>query len=161
MGRMGRSLEGKYVLVTGATSGMGKVTARQLAERGATVVLTGRDAEKTRGTVEEIQQRVPGSAVRSLLADLTSLAQVRTLAQAYCDTYPRLDVLIHNAGAMFSKRELNAEGLEKTFALNAFAPFLLTQLLLDTLQASAPARIVVVTSARHAGKQIPFDDMTH
>jgi NAD(P)-dependent dehydrogenase (short-subunit alcohol dehydrogenase family) len=155
------TLAGKYVLVTGATSGMGKVAARQLAERGATVVLAGRNAEKTRATVREIEQRVQGSAVRSLVADLSSLAQVRTLAQAYRDAYPRLDVLIHNAGGMFGKRQLSADGLEMTFALNAFAPFLLTQLLLETLQASAPARIVAVASAQHAGKRVPFEDMTH
>src|SRR3954451_11341715 len=161
MEQMEGTLAGKYVLVTGATSGMGKVIARQLAERGATVVLAGRNAEKTRATVQEIQQRVPKSAVRSLVADLSSLAQVRALAQAYRDAYPRLDVLIHNAGGMFGKRELSADGLELTFALNAFAPFLLTQLLLDTLKASAPARIVAVASAQHAGKHIPFEDMTH
>jgi NAD(P)-dependent dehydrogenase (short-subunit alcohol dehydrogenase family) len=155
------TLAGKYVLVTGATSGMGKVAARQLAERGATVVLAGRNAEKTRATVQEIEQRVQGSAVRSLVADLSSLAQVRTLAQAYRDAYPRLDVLMHNAGGMFGKRQVSADGLEMTFALNAFAPFLLTQLLLETLQASAPARIVAVASAQHAGKRVPFADMTH
>jgi retinol dehydrogenase-12 len=161
MGQMEVTLEGKYILVTGATSGMGKVIARQLAERGATVVLAGRNAEKTRATVQEIQQRVPKSAVRSLVADLSSLAQVRALAQAYRDAYPRLDVLIHNAGGMFGRRQLSADGLEMTFALNAFAPFLLTQLLLDTLKASAPARIVAVASAQHAGKHVPFEDMTH
>ena len=158
---MAGPLAGKYVLVTGATSGMGKVTARQLAERGATVVLVGRHAEKTRATVQELQQRASTSAVQSLVADLTSLAQVRALAQAYRDAYPRLDVLIHNAGGMFGRRQVSADGLELTFALNAVAPFLLTQLLLETLKASAPARIVAVASAQHAGKQVPFDDMTH
>jgi retinol dehydrogenase 12 len=158
---MDGTLAGKYVLVTGATSGLGKVTARQLAERGATVVLAGRNAEKTRATVQELQQRAPNGAVRSLVADLSSLAQVRALAQAYRDAYPRLDVLIHNAGGMFGRRQLSAEGLEMTFALNAFAPFLLTQLLLGTLHASAPARIVAVASAQHAGKQVPFADMAH
>ena len=155
------TLEGKYVLVTGATSGMGMVTARRLAERGATVIVVGRTAKKTQNTVQEIQKQVPNRDVRSLVSDLTSLAQVRTLAQAYRDAYPRLDALIHNAGGMFGKRRLSGDGLEMTFALNAFAPFLLTGLLLDTLKASAPSRIVTVASAQHAGKQIPFEDMTH
>jgi NAD(P)-dependent dehydrogenase (short-subunit alcohol dehydrogenase family) len=159
--QMDRTLEGKYALVTGATSGMGKVTAQRLAERGATVVVAGRNAERTRNTVQEIQRQVPESDVRSLVADLTSLAQVRTLAQAYRDTNPRLDALIHNAGGMFGKRQLSGDGLEMTFALNYFAPYLLTSLLLDTLKASAPARIVSVASAQHAGKQVPFGDMTH
>ena len=158
---MDGTLEGKYVLVTGATSGMGKVTARRLAEEGATVVVAGHSAEKTQSAVQEIQKQAPQSAVRSLVADLTSLAQVRTLAQAYRDTYPRLDALIHNAGGMFGKRQLSGDGLEMTFALNHFAPFLLTSLLLDTLKASAPSRIVIVASAQHAGKQVPFEDMTH
>jgi retinol dehydrogenase-12 len=158
---MDATLEGKYVLVTGATSGMGTVTARRLAEQGATVVLVGRDAEKTQATVREIQKRVPTSDVRSLVADLSSLAQVRALAQAYRDSSPRLDVLIHNAGGMFGKRQLSADGLEMTFALNYFAPFLLTHLLLDTLKASAPSRVITVASAQHAGKQVPFEDMTH
>lgn len=161
MGQMADTLEGKYILVTGATSGMGKVTARQLAERGATVVLAGRNDAKTQATVQEIQRLVPRGDVRSLVADLTSLAQVRALAQAYHDAYPRLDVLIHNAGGMFGKRQLSADGLEMTFALNVFAPFLLTHLLLDTIQASAPARIITVASAQHVGKHVPFEDMTH
>ena len=158
---MDGTLDGKYVLVTGATSGMGKVTARRLAEQGATVVVTGRNAEKTQSAVQEIQKQAPQSAVRSLVADLTSLAQVGALAQAYRDSYPRLDALIHNAGGMFGKRQLSGDGLEMTFALNHFAPFLLTSLLLDTLKASAPSRIVTIASAQHAGKQVPFEDMTH
>jgi retinol dehydrogenase 12 len=158
---MDGTLDGKYVLVTGATSGMGKVTARRLAEQGATVVVTGRTAEKTQSAVQEIQKQAPQSAVRSLVADLTSLAQVGALAQAYRDSYPRLDALIHNAGGMFGNRQLSGDGLEMTFALNHFAPFLLTSLLLDTLKASAPSRIVTIASAQHAGKQVPFEDMTH
>jgi NAD(P)-dependent dehydrogenase (short-subunit alcohol dehydrogenase family) len=158
---MDGTLTGKYVLVTGATSGMGKVTALRLAEQGATVVVAGHNAEKTQEASQEIQRRARKSDVRSLVADLTSLAQVRALAQMYCDTYPRLDVLIHNAGGMFGKRQLSADRLEMTFALNQFAPFLLTHLLLDTLKASAPSRIITVASAQHAGKQVPFEDMTH
>ena len=158
---MDGTLTGKYALVTGATSGMGRVTARRLAEQGATVVVAGRNSEKTQGAAQEIQRQVPNSDVRSLVSDLTSLAQVRALALAYRDTYPRLDVLIHNAGGMFGKRQLSEDGLEMTFALNYFAPFLLTHLLLDNLKASAPSRIVTIASAQHSGKQVPFEDMTH
>jgi NAD(P)-dependent dehydrogenase (short-subunit alcohol dehydrogenase family) len=99
--------------------------------------------------------------VRSLLADLSSLAQTQALADEYRNTYPRLDALVNNAGGMFARRQLNGDGLEMTFALNYFAPFLLTHLLLDTLKASAPARIVTVASATHQGKQVSFDDLTH
>ena len=158
---MDSTLAGQYILVTGATSGMGKVTAQRLAERGATVVIVGRNAAKTQATVQEIQQRVPKGEMRSLVADLTALAQVRALAQAYRDTYPRLDVLVNNAGGMFGARQLSSDGLEMTFALNYFAPFLLTNLLLDTLTTSAPSRIITVASAQHVGKQVPFDDLTH
>jgi NAD(P)-dependent dehydrogenase (short-subunit alcohol dehydrogenase family) len=155
------TLEGKIILVTGATSGMGKVTALRLAQRGATVVIAGRNPDKTQATVQAIQRQAPKSDVRSLVADLTSLTQVRALAQAYRDSYPRLDALINNAGGMFAKRQLSADGLEKTFALNYFAPFLLTNLLLDMLTASAPSRIITVASAQHAGKRVPFDDLTN
>lgn len=158
---MDTTMAGKHVLVTGATSGMGKVSARQLAQRGATVVITGRNAEKVQTTLREIQEQVPDGAVRSLIADFSSLIQVRALAQAYLDAYPRLDVLLHNAGAMYGTRQLSADGLERTFALNVFAPFLLTGLLLDSLKASAPSRIITIASAQHVGKQVPFEDMTH
>jgi NAD(P)-dependent dehydrogenase (short-subunit alcohol dehydrogenase family) len=149
------------MLVTGATSGMGKVTALRLVEQGATVVITGRNRDKTEATARELQQRAPKGDVRALVADLTSLAQVRTLAQEYRKSYSRLDALIHNAGGMFAKRSVTEDGLERTFALNYFAPFLLTNLLLDSLQASAPARVVTVASAQHKGQSVPFEDMTH
>jgi NAD(P)-dependent dehydrogenase (short-subunit alcohol dehydrogenase family) len=149
------------MLVTGATSGMGKVTALRLVEGGATVVITGRDRDKTEATARDLRQHAPKGDVHALVADLTSLAQVRALAQAFRESYPRLDALIHNAGGMFAKRSVSADGLELTFALNYFAPFLLTNLLLDPLKTSAPARIVTVASAQHKGKRVPFEDMTH
>jgi len=158
---MDRPLDSKYMLVTGATSGMSKVTARRLAGQGATVVIVGRNPDKTAATVQEIQREAPQGTVRFLVADLSSLAQVRALAHEYQGAYPRLDALVNNAGGMFARRQLNGDGLEMTFALNYFAPFLLTYLLLDTLKASAPARIVTVASATHKGKQAPFDDLTH
>ena len=154
---MDSTLADKYILVTGATSGMGKVTAQRLAERGATVVIVGRNAEKTQATMEEIQQRVPKSAVRSLVADLTSRAQVRALAQAYRDTYPRLDVLVNNAGGMFGARQLSSDGLEMTFALNHMAYFVTTELLRPRLKPGA--RIVTTASNAHRGAKLDFDDL--
>ena len=158
---MAGPLEGAYMLVTGATSGMGKLTALRLAQQGASVVIAGRNPDKTQAAAQDIQRQAPGSNVQFLVADLTSLAQVRALAQAYQRAYPRLDALINNAGGMFARRQLSVDGLEMTFALNYFAPFLLTHLLLDTLKASAPARIITVASATHVGKRVPFDDLTH
>lgn len=158
---MASALDGKSMLVTGATSGMGKITALRLAQQGASVVVVGRDQRKTQETAQEILRLAPKSDVQFLVADLTSLAQVRALAQAYQRAHPRLDALINNAGGMYAKRQLSVDGLEMTFALNYFAPFLLTHLLLDTLKASAPARIITVASATHVGKRVPFDDLTH
>ena len=162
---MERPLDGKHILVTGATSGMGKVTALRLAQQGASVVISGRNLEKTEATAQAIKAQAEGSDVGVLVADLTSMAQTRALAQAYQDAYPRLDVLVNNAGGMFGSRQVSADGLEMTLALNYFSPFLLTHLLLDTLKASgsasAPARVITVSSQTHAGKAVPFDDLTH
>lgn len=158
---MERTRDGKFILITGATSGIGKVTAMRLAEQGASVVIVGRDTHKTQTTAQEIQRQAPTSAVRFLLADLSSQAQVRALALEVQRTYPRLDALINNAGALFPRRELTVDGLEMTLAVNYLAPFLLTHLLLDLLTASAPARIITVASATHAGKRVPFDDLNH
>jgi NAD(P)-dependent dehydrogenase (short-subunit alcohol dehydrogenase family) len=154
-------LAGKIMLVTGATSGMGTVTALRLAQQGATVVIAGRNPDKTSTTVRALQRQALQGEVRSLVADLSSMEQVRALARAFRDSYPRLDVLVNNAGAMFARRQLSADGLEMTFAVNFFAPFLLTNLLLDMLKASAPAQFITVASAVHVGKAVPFDDMTH
>jgi NAD(P)-dependent dehydrogenase (short-subunit alcohol dehydrogenase family) len=154
-------LAGKIMLVTGATSDMGNVTALRLAQQGATVVIAGRNPDKTSATVQALQRQAPQGEVRSLMADLSSMEQVRALARAFREGYPRLDVLVNNAGAMFARRQLSADGLEMTFAVNFFAPFLLTNLLLDTLKASSPAHVITVASAVHAGKVVPFDDMTH
>ncbi|MBO0689376.1 MAG: SDR family NAD(P)-dependent oxidoreductase, partial [Candidatus Dormibacteraeota bacterium] len=100
-----------------------------------------------------------GADVDVLLADLASLASVRGLAAEVLARYPRVDVLVNNAGAMYTRRETTQDGLERTWALNHLAPFLLTALLLDRLQGSAPARILTTSSDSHGGKQIPFDDL--
>jgi retinol dehydrogenase 12 len=108
---MERPLDGKRMLVTGATSGMGKVTALRLAQQGVGVVIAGRNRERTEATARDIQAQAPGSEVGALVADLSSLAGTRALARDYLNAYPRLDVLINNAGAMFGSRQFSADGL--------------------------------------------------
>src|SRR5215207_6225037 len=149
----------KIILITGATNGIGKAAALELAKQGNTVVIVGRNPAKTQATVEEIKQQSGNSAVEGLIADLSSLADVRRLADEFRQRHSRLDVLINNAGALFAERELTVDGYEMTFAVNHLAYFLLTNLLLDLLKASAPARIVNVASDAHKGMKINFDDL--
>jgi NAD(P)-dependent dehydrogenase (short-subunit alcohol dehydrogenase family) len=153
------SMQGRICLITGATSGIGRVTAQALAQRGATVVLVARNEARAQSTRTQIVQQTGNANVEYLLADLSVQAQVRLVAQAFKQRYTRLHVLVNDAGAMFWSRRETADGLEMTFALNHLAPFLLTNLVLDTLKTSAPARIVTVASAAHTGAQIPFDDL--
>jgi NAD(P)-dependent dehydrogenase (short-subunit alcohol dehydrogenase family) len=152
-------MQGKVCLVTGATSGLGMVAAQALALQGATVVIVARHAERGTATVHHITQATGNTHVELLLADLSVQAQVRHLAVAFQRRFDRLDVLLNNAGAIFTKRLLSADGLEMTLALNHLNYFLLTHLLLDTLKASAPARIVNVASNAHHGGQINFADL--
>lgn len=151
-------MQGKVVMVTGATSGIGRVTALELARLGATVVLVGRSQARAETTAQEIR-RATGNPVDVLLADLSSLTQVCRLADDFKRRYDRLDVLVNNAGAYFTTRQESAEGYEMTLALNHLSPFLLTHRLLDVLQASAPARIVAVSSDAHRQVRIDFGDL--
>lgn len=155
----GIEMNGKICLITGATSGIGLVTARHLAALGATVVLAGRSEAKARAVVEDIRQQTGNEHVDYLLADVGSQAAIRGMAEAFQRRYGALHVLLNNAGAIFWQREQTADGLEMTFAVNHLAPFLLTNLLLGTLRASAPARIITVGSLAHKGAVIPFDDL--
>jgi retinol dehydrogenase-12 len=152
-------MQGKVCLVTGATSGIGLVASRELARQGAHMVLVGRDATRTAAAVAHIQEQTGSKEVETLLADLSSQEQVRQLARAFLERHQRLDVLINNAGAMWVERRLTADGLELTFALNHLAYFLLTYLLLDTLRACTPSRIINVSSGAHHGVDLPFDDL--
>jgi NAD(P)-dependent dehydrogenase (short-subunit alcohol dehydrogenase family) len=152
-------MKGKICMVTGATAGIGRATAQSLAQQEATVVVVGRNAEKAAQTVAHIQRETGNREVQWLLADLSDQAQVRRLAQEFKERFPRLDVLINNAGAFFLTRQLSADGIEMTLAVNHLSPFLLTHLLLDTLQASAPARVINVASASHRGARIDFEDL--
>ncbi|MEO8393450.1 MAG: SDR family oxidoreductase [Chloroflexota bacterium] len=155
------SINGKTVLITGGTNGIGKVTALELAKMGATVVIIGRNAAKTQETVAEIKQQSGNQAVESIIADMSSMAEVRRAADEFKAHHNRLHVLINNAGAMFTQRQETVEGYEMTFALNHLAYFLLTDLLLDTLKASAPARIINVSSDAHKGTKLNFEDLQH
>ncbi len=152
-------MAGKFVLVTGGTGGIGKATAIGLAALGARVGITGRDPARTEAAAAGIRDTAGSPAVDAFPADMSVQAGVRQLAAQVLDTYPRLDVLVNNAGGFWAHRHVTADGLEHTFALNHLAPFLLTSLLLDRLIASAPARIVNVSSAAHTSGRIDFDDL--
>ncbi len=153
------TMTGKTVLVTGGTSGIGGATAAALAALGARVGIVGRDTQRTRAHAEAIQAQTPGAQVDVFVADLAEQAQVRRLAQDVLAAYPRLDVLVNNAGGFWSTRQTTVDGLERTFALDHLAPFLLTNLLLDRLRDSAPARVVTVSSGAHSAGRIDFDDL--
>jgi NAD(P)-dependent dehydrogenase (short-subunit alcohol dehydrogenase family) len=153
------NMNGKICLVTGGTNGIGKATAQALAQMGATVVIVGRNAQKTSKVVEEIRAASGNNTVDSLLADLSSQQEVRRLANEFKSKYSRLHVLLNNAGAVFMQRQLSVDGIEMTFALNHLASFLLTNLLLDTIKASAPARIINVSSGAHTSGKIEFDNL--
>src|ERR1035438_3155792 len=140
------SMSGKRCIVTGANSGIGKETALGLAQMGARVVMVCRNAEKGKAALEEIRRESGSSQVDLLIADMSSQASVRALAEEIRQKYPRLDVLVNNAGGCASARKLSADGIEMTLATNHLCPALLTLLLLDLLKASAPSRIVNVSS---------------
>ena len=153
------NMNGKICLVTGGTNGIGKSTAQELARMGATVVIVGRDAQKTSHVVQEVRAASRSNSVDSLLADLSSEQEVRRLAAEFKSKYSHLHVLVNNAGGFFMRRQLRSDGIEMTFALNHLASFLLTNLLLDTIKASAPARIINVSSNAHASGKIEFDNL--
>jgi NAD(P)-dependent dehydrogenase (short-subunit alcohol dehydrogenase family) len=152
-------VQGKRVLMTGGTNGIGLAGARELAARGADLSIVARGQARGETAAAQIQAAGRGRPVDVLLADLTSQAAVRRLAAEVLERYPRLEVLVNNAGAIYSSRQLSEDGIELTWALNHLAPFLLTTLLLERLRASAPARIVTTSSDAHQAAHIPFDDM--
>jgi NAD(P)-dependent dehydrogenase (short-subunit alcohol dehydrogenase family) len=149
---------GKVALVTGGTSGIGKATAMALSAMGADVVVVGRDRERGERAAAEIRAQT-GGRVDLALADLSSQAEVRALAEEFKRRYDRLDVLVNNAGLVQSTRTETADGLESTFAINHLAPFLLTNLLLDMLKQSAPSRVVTVSSEAERWGNIDFEDL--
>jgi len=152
-------MKDKICLVTGANSGIGKATALGLAKMGANVVMVCRDRTRGEESRAEIKAASNNPSIDLMLADLSSQASVRQLAQDFQEKYQRLHVLVNNAGVAPMKRSLTVDGLETTFAVNHLAPFLLTNLLLDVLKASAPSRIVNVSSSAHTRTKMDFDDL--
>lgn len=149
----------KSVLLTGATSGIGKSAAEKIAHTGATLTIVGRDQEKLDRTVASLRSVSGNDRISGLRADLSSVAETRALAQAYKARHEHLHVLVNNAGALFTERRETSEGLERTIALNHMAYFELTQELLDVMRASAPARIVNVASTLHNNGKMHFNDL--
>lgn len=157
---MTTSMQGKTCLITGATNGIGKETALALAKMGATVIMVGRSAQKTDAAVAEIRAESGNQNVSSVLADLSLVAQVHDLGQRIRGQVDRLDVLVNNAGGVFMAREVTAEGIELTWALNHLSYFVLTGELLDLLKATPESRVVSVSSDAHRGTNgINFDDL--
>ena len=149
----------KTILVTGGTDGIGRATARELAERGCAVVVHGRNERRAAAAARELADATGNRQVTAVAGDFASLAEVRAVAAQILDTCPRLDVLVNNAGIAVRRRGTSKDGYESTFAVNHLAPFLLTNLLLDRLRESAPARIVNVSSGVHTSGRIDFDDL--
>jgi NAD(P)-dependent dehydrogenase (short-subunit alcohol dehydrogenase family) len=151
-------MAGNTVLVTGGTGGIGRATAMGLAMMGAHLGITGRDRGRTEEAAAEIRA-ASGGQVDVFVADLSSQSEVRRLADEVLEACPFLHVLVNNVGGYWNTRQVTADGLERTFALNYLAPFLLTNLLLDRLKQSAPARVVTVASNAHITGRIDFDDL--
>ena len=152
------AMQDKVVVMTGATSGIGRIAAGQLAAQGARLVLVARDQVRADATLAQLRERGP-KAHRAHIADLSRLADMKRVGAEIAASEPRIDVLINNAGNVFGKRELTGDGLERTFATNHVAYFLLTQALRERLIAAAPARIVMTASAAHKGRSLDFDDL--
>ena len=153
-------MNGKQILITGATNGIGLAAAEALVALGANVAIVGRNETRTRIAAARIRAAAGKRATAgTLIADLASQGAVRNLAAEVLSRYPRVDVLINNAGAMYTTRQVTNDGIELTWAVNHLAPFLLTTLLLDRLKASTPSRIITTSSEAHQGADIPFDDL--
>jgi NAD(P)-dependent dehydrogenase (short-subunit alcohol dehydrogenase family) len=152
-------MKGKTIVATGATSGIGEAAVLALAGLGARIVVVARDEARAQATMRKLEAKAPGLGHRRHLADLSSMAETRKVGAAIAASEPRIDVLINNAGAIFSDRRVTPEGLELTFALNHMAYFVLTEALREKLIASAPARIVSTSSAAHESASLDFSDL--
>src|SRR5436309_4168201 len=153
------TMNDKVVMVTGANSGIGKAASIALAKMGATLVMVARNPERGEAARSEIVTKSGNNSIELLLADLSSLESVRQLVAEFRKKYSKLHVLINNAGLLNQRRRVTADGYENTFATNYLAPFLLTNLQLDLLKASAPSRIINVSSVGHYNGHIYFDDL--
>ena len=156
---MSWDVDGKTIMVTGASRGIGLESSVALARLGARVVMVGRDAGRTESARDAVVERSGSDAVTTLLCDFSSQAAIRSLAEEFAAGHDRLDVLLNNAGGVNRKRRLTVDGIEATFAVNHLGYFLLTNLLLDLIVASAPARIVSVASVGHRRGTLDFDDL--
>src|SRR5580704_12620023 len=152
-------MKGKTVVITGATSGIGEVAALTLARMGARIVLVARDKSRGNATLARLRSSAPGVAHSAYFADLTRLAEMKRVAEEIANQEPSVDTLINNAGALFTARRLTEDGLERTFALNHMAYFVVTAGLRERLLASHPARIINTASAAHQGSTVDFDDL--
>ena len=159
MDNVNGGMEGKAVLITGGTSGIGKAAATALAGMGANVIITGRNEERGNRALQEIREESGNERVEVMLADLAVQAEVRRLAEEFKERHDRLDVLVNNAGLVLSERTETPDGLEMQLATNHLAPFLLTNLLLDLLKKSAPSRIITVSSDAHRWGKIDLNDL--
>ena len=152
-------MRGKVVVITGGTSGIGAVAAVALARMGARIILVARDESRAGATLARLRDSAPGIAHCAHFADLLRLDEMRRVAAQIADHEPRVDVLINNAGALFASHRLTEDGLERTFALNHMAYFVMTARLRERLSASAPARIINTASAAHQEATLDFDDL--
>jgi NAD(P)-dependent dehydrogenase (short-subunit alcohol dehydrogenase family) len=152
-------MKDKIVIVTGCNSGIGKVTALALAQKGATVVAVVRNQERGQQAVETIVTETGNDDVDMMLCDLSSMSAIRKFTEEFKSKYDRLDVLVNNAGAVFSKRQVTHEGLERTLAVNYLAPFLLTHELLPLLKSSSPSRVINLSSGLASRAELNLDDL--
>ena len=154
-----KNLSEKTIVLTGATAGVGKETARQLAQMGHRVALVGRDAKKGRQVLDEISSQTRNNNLYFFGADLSKQVDIRRLATQLEESFSCIDVLLNNAGAIFFRRQYSVDGIEMTFALNHLNYFLLTHLLLDRLQAGRQARIINVASVAHKNAKVDFKNL--
>ena len=159
-GDASQPLRGKVCVVTGASSGIGKVTARELARQGAKVVVVARDRQRCETALAHIREAASGADVSIALCDFASQRSIRRLAAELCTEHPAIHVLVNNAGGVLGERRLTEDGIEATFAVNHLGYFLLTELLLDRLRSSAPARIVNVASEAHRRGHLDWEDLS-
>ena len=152
-------MEGKTVVITGATSGIGEVAATRLAEKGARIVFIARDRSRGEQTLAHLETVAPGRNHQAHYANLSRLAEMKRVAETIAGNEPRIDVLVNNAGAVFSTRQVTGEALEMTFATNHIAYFVVTNLLLERLKATAGARIVCTASDAHKRAKLNFSDL--
>ncbi len=152
-------MQGKTVVITGGTSGIGEVAAVELAKKGARIVLVARSRERGEATLAKLKAAAPGAGTAIFYGDLSRLSEMKRLAGEIAAAESRIDVLINNAGALFNTRHVSADGLEMTFATNHMAYFVMTNALLDTILATPGARIVSTASDAHKGAKLDFDDL--